>query len=188
MRCFVAVEIDEKVRGEVAKVSAEMRKRLGPKLRGVTWVRPEAMHLTLKFLGEVPDAQAVEVCRRVQEVAGRHSPFFLEAAGCGTFGRPPQVVWTGFRESPELAALQEDIEKALAEVGFEPEARKFSGHLTLCRIKSPRAGREIQAAVESFRDRCFGEFEVDAVCVFKSELTKQGPLYTLLGSGPLGRK
>ena len=150
----------------------------------VKWVEPEGMHLTLKFLGEVPDKQIVEVCNVVKEVAGRYKEFDFAVREAGSFGgRSARVLWVGAGlECPELLELQQDLEDELAEAGWPKEGRQFSGHLTLCRIRNSKAGEKLGQVIEQYEDYDLGMVHAGSVTVFESQLTPQGPIYTPLGN------
>ena len=190
MRCFIAIDIDESIKAALADLQDEIIAASGVRRGDVKRVRPEAMHLTLKFLGEIRDQQLVEVCNAVSEVAARHATFDLGVETVGCFGgRSARVVWVGAGlECEELSNLQSDLEQVSASIGFAPEARKFSGHLTLFRIRNARAGLKLAGLVERYRDFGLGSVRADSVSVYQSELRPQGPLYTRLGNFELSLK
>ncbi len=189
MRCFIAVDIDEAVRTNIARFQDELRDRItapGQKPpKGIKWVNPELMHLTLKFLGEVLDSEIMRVCETVERISAGHRSFDLEIIGAGVFGRPASVVWAGIVETQPLMDLQTEIDRALTEQGFAEDNRKYTPHLTLCRVKNRKAGRELAEAVKGLNNRALGFFGVDSVNIYKSELTKHGPLYTLVSKSTL---
>lgn len=187
MRLFVALELDEKAQA----LLADCQQRLAELDRMVRWVRPEQIHLTLKFLGEVPDAQAVQVARALDGLAA-HQPFEFQIEGLGTFGSPhsPRVIWVGVRmPNPALTALQDDCERALADLGFPPQGRAFKPHLTLGRVKDPRAGRDVAAAVTRAHAREAGPLaqQADHVILFESILRPQGSQYIATHKVMLGK-
>lgn len=183
MRCFIAIDIDETVKAAMGDVRVQLERTVDLRRGDVKWVRPEAMHLTLKFLGETPDADVVKLCEATERVAERHKAFELEIAGVGHFGgRNARVLWVGAREGEELLkALQQDLEDELEQAGWPKEGRRFSAHLTLCHIKRPPAGYKLAQAAESYRDWDCGVTPVNTLTVYQSELRPQGPLYTALG-------
>ena len=141
------------------------------------------MHLTLKFLGEIDDKQLIDVCKITEEVAGRHKSFDIEIGGVGSFGgRSARVLWVGAgKDSENLLKLQDDLETQLAFAGWAEENRKFEGHLTLCRIKNVKAGFKLAQLTKEYEDYRLDVMPVEAVSIYQSELTPQGPVYTLLG-------
>ncbi|HEV57919.1 MAG TPA: RNA 2',3'-cyclic phosphodiesterase [Phycisphaerales bacterium] len=185
MRCFVAIEINEAIRGQLARVAEDVRRAAGLKGGDAKWVDPSLIHLTLKFLGEVRDAALPDVCGAIEGVARHHGPFSLEVAGLGTFGSPARIVWVGTEPRPELVRLQADVEQGLAELGFAAENRPFAGHLTLCRIRSRRGGHRLDEVVADRPQPTLGTLDVEEICLFRSELTKTGPIYTVLARYPL---
>jgi 2'-5' RNA ligase len=149
VRLFVALELDENAHA----LLADTQRRLAGLGRAVRWVSPEQIHLTLKFLGEVPDGQVAQVCRALDGLA-EHEAFEFQIEGVGTFGthQSPRVVWVGVRmPNPPLTDLQKACEEALAGLGFPLEGRAFKPHLTLGRVKDPRVGREISRAVSDLQ-------------------------------------
>ena len=183
MRCFIAIDIGEANKEALSDLQRQLRSKADTRGSDVKWVRPDNVHLTLKFLGEIKDEKTVEICNAVKEVAGRHKSFELDIESVGYFGgRRPSVLWIGMGEgSDELSRLQEDIEGQLALAGWPEEKRKFNGHLTLCRIRNPKAGVRLVQVSEEYKDFKLGVMSADSVCVYQSQLTPSGPVYTLLG-------
>jgi 2'-5' RNA ligase len=141
------------------------------------------MHLTLKFLGEVPDSEIMRVCQITEQTAARHRPFDLDIEGVGHFGgRSARVVWVGTGHGcQELAAMQNDLEQTLDTAGWARDARRFSAHLTLGRIKNSQAGFALARAVQEYKDLFFGTTAIKEIIVYESQLTPQGPIYTAAG-------
>ena len=146
---------------------------------------PYNIHFTLKFLGEVSDQVISVVCRLVEEVTTEYEGFDIELAGLGVFGRPARVLWVGTGKNESLLSVQKDIEEIFSQEGFGSDNKKFSGHLTLCRIKNPGAGRKIDAVIGDYQDLSFDSLAVDSIGIYKSELTSAGPVYTLISRSML---
>jgi 2'-5' RNA ligase len=184
MRCFIAIDIPEDIRAELAGLQKELAGQVDLRKGDVKWVEPESMHLTLKFLGEVPDQQIVEVCNITKEVASRYPEFDFAVREGGSFGgHSARVLWIGAGlDCPELLELQQDLEDELADAGWPKESRQFSGHLTLCRIRNSHAGEKLGKAIEQYKDYDLGLVHAGAIIVFESQLTAQGPLYTPMGT------
>ncbi len=184
MRCFIAIDIDERIKSALSGLQRELRDGVGVRKGDVKWVNPDNIHLTLKFLGEIRDTKAAEVCNIVKAVACRHKSFELDIESVGSFGgRSPRVLWVGTGKGwEELLELQKDVEESLALAGWPEETREFSGHLTLCRIRNPKAGMKLAQAGEGYRDFKVGMLSADSVCVYQSELKPSGPVYTVLGN------
>lgn len=185
MRCFIAIDIDEQIRAKIGGFEDELRHKTGLDRPKVKWVEPSNIHLTLKFLGEVRDQVIRDVCGLVERIAAEHESFDVEFAGLGVFGRPARVLWVGTGENESLLSVQKDIEERFCKGGFGSDNKKFSGHLTLCRVKNPGAGRKIEVAIGDYRDLSFGTLAVDSIGIYKSELTSTGPVYTLISRSML---
>jgi len=183
MRCFIAIDIDEGMRAELRDLQQDLVRQVDVRKSDVKWVRPEAMHLTLKFLGEVKDREVVDICDAVKHVCDGHAAFDFAVREVGCFGgRSARVLWVGAGlDCPALLQLQEEIEEQLAQAGWSKEGRKFSGHLTLCRVRNPRAGVKLTQVTQQYKDVDLGLVRCGAVCVYQSTLTPKGPIYTLLG-------
>jgi len=183
MRCFIAVDIDDEIRAGLHELQQEIAERAAIRKSDVKWVRPESMHLTLKFLGEIRDPEVVDVCNIVKTVAGRHKAFGFSIKEVGRFGgRSARVIWVGAGlECPELAQLQQDLENELAAAGWPKENRKFSGHLTLCRVRNSKAGFELARLAQQYTDFDLGTIQCREVTVYQSQLRPEGPIYTTLG-------
>lgn len=184
MRSFVAAELSPEVRARLAGLQRELA---GLPLR-VSWVRPEGIHLTLKFLGEVaPDRRAaIESSLRPAGLA--IPPFTLKAEGLGTFPEqgPPRVIWVGLGgDTGAAGALQRSIERALEPMGFAPEPRPFRPHLTLGRVKGSRGGDDWRPALRRAGGVGAGRFEVREYALFESRLGPGGAAYTVLARFPL---
>jgi len=170
MRLFIAIEIDDDVRQRLA----EAQRLLAAVPCKVKWVEPRNLHLTLKFLGEVPDHHARAIADAMTRAAREAKPFEMKVAGVGTFPPKgvPRVVWAG------AEAMQ---------VGHEREKRAFHPHLTLGRVKGREGSRELRALMESLEARDFGTCRVGEVVLMQSTLSPAGPTYTPLHHAPLGR-
>lgn len=186
MRCFVAIDIEAEILGGIGRLQKGLMRRCNLSRGDVKWVDVENIHLTLKFLGEVRDNRIHSVCEQVEKAAINHEPFTINIGGLGTFGRDARVLWVGVQDCPELVRLQEDIDMRLAELEFNPENRRFSGHLTLCRIKSRKGARVITQELKDYPEGDVWSEVVESVCVYKSDLTNAGPVYTLLSKSYLG--
>lgn len=184
MRCFIAIDIDEQIRKALASLQNELQSKADIKRSDVKWVKPESMHLTLKFLGEIKDEQAVDVCNITKQVASQHKSFELDVESVGHFGgRSARVLWVGAGQDCEnLLQLQNDLEQQLALADWPKETRKFSGHLTLCRVRNSKAGLKLAQMTEKYKDFKLGTIPADSLSVYQSQLTPKGPIYTLLGN------
>ncbi len=184
MRCFIGIEIDDAVRQELIDVQTAIKHALNCQDSDLKWVKPELIHVTLKFLGDVPDNEAVAVCKAVETAAQWHAPFDLSVEKIGHFGgRSARTLWAGTGEgSAPLAALHQDLEQGLDAIGWPPETRRFSAHLTLCRVRNPGTGFDLVPAYQPWKDQVFGDTRIDALTVYHSELTPKGPIYSAMGT------
>lgn len=184
MRLFVAVNLPEVERKRLHEATARLRNARLP----VRWAEPAALHMTLKFLGEVTEPQADAVASVLGAVAAAHAPFRLELGGVGAFPdlRDPRVIWVGTRPAPELLALQEDVERGLTSLDFEPETRPFSAHLTLGRARrwaKAKDFRDFPRLAESVQYR--GAVTIHSVDLMRSHLGSEGARYERIVAAPL---
>ena len=182
MRCFIAIDIDEQIQKSLGDLQRRLQAEAGLDKSGVKWVKPELMHLTLKFLGEVDDSRIPQVCDIAGQVAKKYSGFEIDVAKVGYFGKSAaRVLWVGLTDAAgTLLSLQEDLENQLAEAGWPKEQRRFSAHLTLCRIKNTKAGKRLAEISKGYADFAVGSAVADAVCVYQSQLRPAGPIYARL--------
>jgi len=196
MRCFIAIDIDDKIRKAIADLQKRIASKVDVKKGDLKWVEPNNIHLTLKFLGEISDEQLEEVKEITKTVAQAHQKFNIEIESVGSFGgRSAKIVWVGVsswhglpaRENTakmavpqELLALQKDLDDLLAQAGYPKEDREFSAHLTLCRVNHPMAGIKMGEAIAQFSHLKLGSIAAESLCVYQSQLTPAGPTYTLL--------
>ncbi|MBI4286650.1 MAG: RNA 2',3'-cyclic phosphodiesterase [Chloroflexi bacterium] len=188
VRSFIAVELPEEVRAKLATLQARLK--LGEQF-GVKWVAPAGIHLTLKFLGNVEAERISEIAGAMTEAARGIPPFHLEIKGLGAFPslKRVQVVWAGLEgDLDRLSQLQQNIELALALLGFAEEERPFTPHLTLARVRPQVLPEERLRLGQAIASTTFagGPIQVDAVNLMQSQLTRTGAIYTRLSSVALG--
>lgn len=183
MRVFIAIDIGEDIRAALGDLQQQLQSKVDIKKSDVKWVQPKNIHLTLKFLGEIKDEKVIEVCNITKEAADKHKSFELDVESVGCFGgRSARVLWVGVGEGIDnLLRLQKDLDEQLALAGWPPEKRKFTGHLTLCRVRNPKAGIQLAQVSEAYGDFKLGTMSADSVTVYQSQLTPTGPIYTVLG-------
>ncbi len=185
MRLFIAIEIPDDVKKLMAEAQAKLK---GPAV-DAGWTRPEGIHLTLKFLGEVPELRAPEIVTALSGAIKGTAGFRIDIAGAGAFPNPKnaRVVWVGVSgETDKLAKLQVVVEDAMIGLGFPREDRAFTPHLTLGRIKYIRSRNAWLKALEEIKDIKLPSFDVHAVSLMKSELKRSGAVYAELGRIELG--
>jgi 2'-5' RNA ligase len=182
-RTFIGVPALDEV--EVAALTAIDRLRSATE--GVKWVEPENLHWTLQFLGDLTDQEMADVCLRTARAAARCEVFSLQARGVGAFPsiHRPRTLWLGAGEGrDQFAALHSAIDDALEPLGFRRESRPFTPHLTLGRIAGA-AGPVLTERLAQLADLNAGSMSVDEAIVYASELTREGPVYTVLARAPL---
>ncbi|MGB7571983.1 MAG: RNA 2',3'-cyclic phosphodiesterase [Methanothrix sp.] len=178
VRCFVAVELPPSIRQEIGLLHSRIA------TEGLRLVRPDLVHITLKFLGDVPEGRVDAVAQALGAV--KAAPFPVRIKGIGAFpGRSVRVLWLGLEG--DFQELHRGIEKALEPLGFPPEARGFSPHVTLGRVGSPNVeiSRRIQSRMSELSCLDLGGFTVDRFYLKKSTLTRGGPIYEDLAEFPL---
>jgi 2'-5' RNA ligase len=179
IRSFLAIELPKPILGKIGEVQGDLRSTHGD----VRWVSPEKIHLTLKFFGNIEESRVDLIFKSIEEPVQKTQPFSVRARGAGVFPslKNPRVIWMGLADGKEmLISLQKQIEGCLEKIGFEPEDRSFQPHLTLGRMKSSRGREELVRRMEKYIEEEFGDFRVERVALFKSDLRPSGPIYTLL--------
>jgi len=187
LRLFVAVDLPGQVREALGRLQGELRRHDLSRLR---WVRPQGVHLTLEFLGETPAGRVAAITKALAGATGGRRSFSLALGAPGAFGnrRGPRVLWLDVIGDVEpLRELQAAVEEALAGVGFPPEQRKFSPHLTLARVPQPAppgTAERIAQALQAVTPPQV-EFDVREVVLMRSILQPGGAVYERLAAFPL---
>lgn len=184
LRTFIAVEISAETRAR----ARQLFERLKGTDAKISWVKPECLHLTLKFLGDVDLRDIPAVCEAVTRAVADLPPFEIEVHGAGAFptGARPRTIWLGVgRGADDMVALHDAVDGALGAFGYRREQRRFRPHLTVGRV---RGGRDLDALgilLAQHADFAGGVTSVDEVVVMSSELTPDGPEYEPLAVAPL---
>jgi 2'-5' RNA ligase len=202
VRLFVALEIPSAVRDNLAALIDELRAADGTKSRqGPRWVRPENLHVTLKFIGHV-DAAKLEPIRAALSQVRSDSPVEIEFRGLGFFPseKRPRVLWVGMKSSPNLLTLANDIDERLEPLGVPRETREFTPHLTLARFDALGMSEKLRAAVQRLagaqplrlssgqakvpvlQGQGFGDFRTSEFHLIESKTKPSGAEYTTLHS------
>ena len=181
MRLFVALDLPAGVRASLSELTAQLKKSCD----GPRWVRLEGAHVTLKFIGEVPDERVGLIRSALLEVH-RHAPVEMRFARLRFFpnDRHPRVFWAGIEAGPALAVLASAVEATLEPLGIPRETRKFQPHITLARLNSMEGVSTLLAASAKIADREFGRTTATQFYLYRSVLKTSGAEYTRLETYP----
>ena len=185
IRAFIALELPDAAR----RTLAELQDALGHALAPVRWVRHEGIHLTLKFLGDIPEGRVAEIGPALAAAIQGQRPLKLVIKGLGIFPgvRKARVIWAGLGgETADLIDLHQKVDAALASLGFDREGRPFKAHLTLGRFKKAPSAPALVAALEDRSDYPPCRLSAHRVVLYRSELRPQGARYTPLVHAVLG--
>lgn len=187
IRSFIAIEVPDGIKRGLL----EIQERLKRSSADVGWTRPEGVHLTLKFFGEVEEGKLEDIQKAIGQAVKGLSPFVIEVGGIGTFPNPrfPRVIWIGLKDRGDsLKTLQEAIERETEGLGFEREDRAFAPHLTLGRVRSQKNRDALIRSLDEFDKIELGAFNVEEVSLMKSELRPKGAIYTQIWKVSLENK
>jgi 2'-5' RNA ligase len=185
LRSFLAIELPEPILKKIEEVQEDLRLTHAD----VRWGNPEKIHLTLKFFGNIEESRIDPIFKSIEEVIRNTLPFSLKVRGVGAFPnlKNPRVIWMGLTDGEEvLTSFQRQIDTQLEKIGFQSEDRHFHPHLTLGRMRSSRGKEELVGRMEKHKEGEFGDFQVERVVLFKSDLRTTGPIYTPLKEMKLG--
>jgi len=194
IRAFLAVELSQELRAELAVLQQELKRRIEPEMKRdtrISWVQPDKIHLTIKFLGDMDEQVIDPLLGAVEQVIGRQTAVNVPIERLGVFPRPesPRVLWVGPSENWEQGAeakrvteIHGAIEQACEGLRFLRETKPFSPHLTLARIKMGERHVAIALAKSGVLDRPIssGSLAVESIVLMKSELRPTGSVYTKL--------
>jgi 2'-5' RNA ligase len=202
MRIFIGIDLEDSIRGKIARF-LEGVSAFAPEAR---WVRPESLHITLKFIGEQKPEQVEAITQRLRRVES--DPFEIRVSGYGFFptANSPRVFWIGIHAGPQLAQVASDIDAAVGELGIPREERDFSPHLTLARAgrrAGARSGRNsgdpklragdgpnsifavLQKRLAAMSEPDFARMAADKFILYQSQLSPTGSRYTKLEHFPM---
>ena len=190
VRSFIAIELPDELKLGLAQLEAQLKMSKQP---WVKWVDPYSIHLTLKFLGSIAVDRISEITGAMEEAIQGISPFHLEVKDLGVFPnlRRVQVAWVGISgEVDKLSQLQRHLESKLARLGFAPESRPFTPHLTLARLRNRASLDERQSfgqLIATTRFEAVYTIKVDAINLMRSQLTREGAIYSRISSVGLNK-
>jgi 2'-5' RNA ligase len=184
-RTFIAVDLGQTIRDRLVS----LQERLAQTGVAVKWVERENLHVTLLFLGEVDERGVPAVCQAVADVCREHLPFTLAVEKVGCFGNPrrPRTLWVGVGSgAAELCALHDELESPLLDLGcYRREERRYTPHITIGRVKGDRAGDALAHELAKLTRLQAGQTSVREILVMSSELTADGPVYTVMSRAKL---
>lgn len=189
IRAFIAIELNAQLQSQLAEIIRQLK---SPQTAAVRWVAAQNIHLTLKFLGEISTANLQMLTSRLQAEAQRHAPFEITVGGLGAFPNPrrPRVVWVGMQAPPALTSLQHGVENETNRLGYTPEDKPFSPHLTIGRVTNNADPAEVQQVAAALGKMTVGELgsvRVDAITLFRSDLQPTGAVYTVVYKAAMGK-
>lgn len=178
LRTFLAIEA-----GALQDEVVQLMRHFHGRDRGVKWVRPDQLHLTLKFFGDIQAEEVYPISQAMARVAAAHAPFALELSGLGAFphAHKPRTLWVGVSGgAAAIESLQGDLDRAFRALGYPPEARRFRGHFTLGRVRGAVADLELVRQLTELATYEFGTLPVEELVLFSSQLGATGPMYSPL--------
>ncbi len=184
IRTFIALPLPKTVLDQIRDVQERLKKERF----SVRWVRPESIHLTLKFLGEIAEGELEGVAEAMKAAASQNRPCSLLAKGLGVFPgvKNPRVLWVGVAgDTVPLVKIQSDLESQLESKGYPREKRPFKSHLTIGRVKGRIDPKGLAEALREHADFSTPSFEAGELVLFKSDLKPSGAVYTRLATEQL---
>lgn len=177
LRLFVAIELPDCLREQMHAIQSRLQRANAR----VSWTKPNAMHLTLVFLGDTFEARMPACCRALASASASTAPFALTFDGIGAFGRPgqPRVIWIGVPvPPPALITLQQYLTHAFQAEGYPVENRPYHPHVTLGRVRASRNLADLNAMLDDAQqDSLNATLEVEHIALMQSKLTATGPTY-----------
>ncbi|KXB01250.1 hypothetical protein AKJ44_02760 [candidate division MSBL1 archaeon SCGC-AAA261F17] len=184
-RAFVSIEITDDIRNQLVQV----QEKLGETGADLKLVEPQNIHLTLRFLGDVPEKRLSKIKNAIRDAKDIADPFNLHVSGLGVFPNPNymRVVWAGVSDgSNPTTALRQKLDKNLAKINLPSDNKEFTPHLTIARVKSGKAKEKLREKLTRMSAKDFGTCRVDAIELKESKLTPEGPIYSTLEKFELG--
>lgn len=187
MRMFIGIGLPEDCRDAIFRAMIPVRERRVP----ISWTRAENLHLTLKFLGEVPGDRVEELGGLMAEAAGDIRPFDLVLEDAGGFPSmsSPRILWVGVREPLDpVRKLHQNMESVLSGAGFPREGREYHPHITVARVRTRLPRGWAERIAEALAGRWFGIARAGSYRLYESRLSPTGAVYTVLRDVPFGGK
>jgi len=185
IRAFIAIHLSPEITEELGDLQASLKRSNAD----CKWVKPDSIHLTLKFLGNIAPERIEEIKNTLDNIAIHHKPFELSLSNIGGFPRleSPRVIWAGIDKGClETEAIARDLEGELAKRGFQKEERSFSAHLTLGRVRTPKNRKALIENIKALDFKPSASATVNKILLFRSTLTPQGSIYTVIHEAGFG--
>jgi len=179
IRLFIALELSKRQKKEIG----EFQEKVKEHLHNVRWVKPDNIHLTLKFLGETEEDKVEPIKEAIDQVCSGFKPFLTRYGGAGVFPseRKARVLWVGIKEGEEsVCKLAEKFEEAMTSLGYKKEKRSFHPHLTIGRIRKSPPENSIQIFLTEGKSFISSDVIIKKVILFESNLTRSGAIYKSL--------
>lgn len=187
MRLFIALDIEQWIKDGLQEAVRELRRTRAP----VRWVKPEGMHLTLKFLGQTPEEKVASLESSLESVCRDIFPFPVTVSGLGAFPglSRPRVLWAGVEEpTGTMETLAGSLEEGMLALGWKKEKRKFHPHITIGRVKGNINLKQLSDAVSEFQGKIWGRQETSGVSLYRSHLEPAGARYEVIRFFPFGEQ
>ncbi len=179
IRAFIAIDISAAIRQELKTIKAQLKTTIFGK---ISWVKPENIHLTLKFLGDISEAQLEQIKGIITQVSQANKPFTLTLGKLGAFPSisNPRIIWVAIEsEAERTKVIARQLEEKLEAIGWTPEEKKFHPHLTLARVKFIKDKKIFENCRQKINPPSLTT-RINEIILFKSTLTPQGAIYTTL--------
>jgi len=186
MRTFIAVELSKEIQDALEELESQLRKSGAD----VKWVKPQNIHLTLKFLGEIDPKNTEEIKQVLLDIAKGLTPFKMRLTNLGAFPKInyPRVIWVDIEEGKDtLVKIAADLEEGLAKIGIPREDKPFKAHTTIGRLRSPQNRNQLVDQMQKFTSPLNKECTVDRLTLYKSTLTGSGPIYEVISQARLSK-
>lgn len=178
IRAFIAIELPANIIDALKKIQDELKDGSNK----VAWVKPENIHLTIRFLGDIEAGKIDGIAGLLEDAAAKNRSFDISVKGAGAFPKMdnPRVLWAGIEDSKNLLPLYSNLEEGLEPLGLKKEERPFKPHLTLGRVKFLNDKKIFRKHIEKYKDITLGQFTAEGICLFQSRLTPNGAVYVKL--------
>jgi 2'-5' RNA ligase len=179
MRTFIAIDMNKKLKESICDYINEFKKI---NKSNIKWIKENGLHVTLKFLGEIPEEKISDIDDILENIAKNHKPVSMTLKGTGFFppNKTPRVLWIGIETNNTLSDIQSQLEEELQKLGFPKEKRRFSPHLTMGRIKKPFNLQPVLLKIEADKEKFFGEMMAEKITFFRSVLKPSGAEYSVI--------